>query len=823
MPTRALTRGDPRASPLSTTVMETANCRFWSGRFPLVLLALAAAVHATPALRARSTSLATASSYRNVRKLKPGRGMQARVGSRHSPFLRTANQRSTRTFERTRAIAQQPPFLRAIGTAEKPATEDRQMDFKRFWEASWQRKDQYAALPYINVGLHSLALYAILFVNPGPAGLLACFLSYGIRMFGITAGYHRLFSHKSYKAVRPLQFILAVLGAASWQQGPLWWAAHHREHHMHSDSPLDAHSPISGSFWWSHMGWVWATNQHDKTNTDIIQDLLKFPELVWLEKHHFWPGLFLMAGLLAWNGISGVLWGFVAPSDDATSALLYSRREANSELPPCFLLTLLGIGRMLTDYLTLPWDIPGQLGVSSLWEQETASHVSEEQLDHDYQRNNELDKLSIQNSKESSEMMHLASETMQDVSDLRNKTTTQNVDVQSSYIFKVFMKRYIDIATAREAHSVGRLGCTMSCPQGLKWWEFDLTYSILRFLSIFRLTSDLKVPSEEVINKAQAKMAQKRADERANFKTASHVSDEQLDMIIKRNNELHKLSIQNTERITGHVPNSSVPSSSTSRRVACDGHRKTVDVAASIESQGIPELSLFEFEFFYGSATLGKTQAISTLDSRILAIFYQNSPFVLVCPLLLPKVLSSIGEKMSGKFISNSRICAPPLSSSIVYIAVIAWAACSLPAAQGVLRTSETVTAEMVDDLSPRNEQVKQAKLDNFRFTEQRKMSHTDSASGGGGRGGGAAQLSYLHSKHQMKAVKIVDPRERFTKHKDKDSVHWVNKVGLPDTKKSPLGRLVREKKVAHLKPVKVVEGLSSPKQKPIFDEAKLI
>jgi len=326
------------------------------------------------------------------------------------------------------------------------------MDFKRFWEASWQRKDQYAALPYINVGLHSLALYAILFVNPGPAGLLACFLSYGIRMFGITAGYHRLFSHKSYKAVRPLQFILAVLGAASWQQGPLWWAAHHREHHMHSDSPLDAHSPISGSFWWSHMGWVWATNQHDKTNTDIIQDLLKFPELVWLEKHHFWPGLFLMAGLLAWNGISGVLWGFVVP----TILLYHGTYLVNS------VCHLFGSRRFETT---------------------------------DQSRNNPL----------------------------------------------------VALLTHGEGWHNNHHAIQWSCPQGLKWWEFDLTYSILRFLSIFRLTSDLKVPSEEVINKAQAKMAQKRADERANFKAASHVSDEQLDMIIKRNNELHKLSIQNSK------------------------------------------------------------------------------------------------------------------------------------------------------------------------------------------------------------------------------------------------------------------------------------
>ena len=65
-------------------------------------------------------------------------------------------------------------------------------------------------------------------------------------MFGVTAGYHRYFSHRSYKLGRVAQFLMAVLAQTSGQKGVLWWAAHHRDHHRHSDTPRDVHSPREG-------------------------------------------------------------------------------------------------------------------------------------------------------------------------------------------------------------------------------------------------------------------------------------------------------------------------------------------------------------------------------------------------------------------------------------------------------------------------------------------------------------------------------------------------------------------------------------------------
>src|SRR6185436_3133726 len=66
---------------------------------------------------------------------------------------------------------------------------------------------------------------------------------YYLRMFGITAGFHRYFSHRTFKTSRPVQFALAFLGTTSLQKGVLWWAAHHRFHHRHSDQEPDLHSP----------------------------------------------------------------------------------------------------------------------------------------------------------------------------------------------------------------------------------------------------------------------------------------------------------------------------------------------------------------------------------------------------------------------------------------------------------------------------------------------------------------------------------------------------------------------------------------------------
>lgn len=72
---------------------------------------------------------------------------------------------------------------------------------------------------------------------------------------GITLSYHRQLSHRSFQTPKWLEYVLAYCGALAVQGDPIEWASSHRYHHLHTDTPLDPHSPYEG-FWWSHAGWL---------------------------------------------------------------------------------------------------------------------------------------------------------------------------------------------------------------------------------------------------------------------------------------------------------------------------------------------------------------------------------------------------------------------------------------------------------------------------------------------------------------------------------------------------------------------------------------
>ncbi len=125
---------------------------------------------------------------------------------------------------------------------------------------------------------------------------LVCVLLYGLRMFAITAFYHRYFSHRSFEAPRWLVFLGAFTAAAAAQRGPLWWAAHHRKHHRFSDHDGDAHSPLHGRFWWSHVGWF-TTRRNFLTDLREVPDFAQRPELRWLDRFDIVAPLSLIAVL----------------------------------------------------------------------------------------------------------------------------------------------------------------------------------------------------------------------------------------------------------------------------------------------------------------------------------------------------------------------------------------------------------------------------------------------------------------------------------------------------------------------------------------------
>lgn len=179
--------------------------------------------------------------------------------------------------------------------------------------------DWVRQIPFI--GIHVM-VFGIIWVGVSPIAVAVCVAGYFTRMFGLTAFYHRYFSHKSYKANRFWQFLFAVWGNASVQKGPLWWASHHREHHRNSDQPADIHSPIQHGFWWSQVGWIMAKNSSG-TNMDVVRDLAKFPELRWLDRFHvlvpvlyasamLWLGSWLGSAYpsLGTSGPQMLIWGF---------------------------------------------------------------------------------------------------------------------------------------------------------------------------------------------------------------------------------------------------------------------------------------------------------------------------------------------------------------------------------------------------------------------------------------------------------------------------------------------------------------------------------
>ena len=137
---------------------------------------------------------------------------------------------------------------------------------------------------------------------------LACGL-YAVRMFGLTAGFHRYLAHRSFKTSRAFQFVLALLGTLAVQKGPLWWAAHHRAHHKYSDTPRDIHSVRQNGFWWAHVKWI-LVGRFEPTEWDRIKDLATFPELRWLNTFYLVPPVLGAVVLGLTLGAWGVVWGF---------------------------------------------------------------------------------------------------------------------------------------------------------------------------------------------------------------------------------------------------------------------------------------------------------------------------------------------------------------------------------------------------------------------------------------------------------------------------------------------------------------------------------
>ncbi len=176
---------------------------------------------------------------------------------------------------------------------------------EKYQRAPDEKVDFVKSIPFILV---HVAPFGLLWTGVHLRDIVLCFALYYARMFFITAGFHRYFSHRAYKLGRVMQFIMAFGGTTSVQKGVLWWAGHHRHHHKFSDMPEDIHSPKRG-FWWSHMNWILCT-KYEETPFHQIKDFAKYPELRFLNSYPLLPPLVLGIAVYAYGGWSALWCGF---------------------------------------------------------------------------------------------------------------------------------------------------------------------------------------------------------------------------------------------------------------------------------------------------------------------------------------------------------------------------------------------------------------------------------------------------------------------------------------------------------------------------------
>ena len=185
------------------------------------------------------------------------------------------------------------------------------------------RVDWLRVLPLV---LLHVACLAALWVGVSWIAVAVAVALYFLRMFAVTAFYHRYFAHAAYSTSRVAQFLFAVAGSSAVQRGPLWWAAQHRHHHANSDGEDDAHSPVVHGLLWSHLGWF-TSRGNFRTRLEFVPELARFPELRFLDRFDSLVPLLLAGSLfvlgsvletvapgLGTTGPQLLVWGFVISS-----------------------------------------------------------------------------------------------------------------------------------------------------------------------------------------------------------------------------------------------------------------------------------------------------------------------------------------------------------------------------------------------------------------------------------------------------------------------------------------------------------------------------
>ncbi|MGD1901511.1 MAG: acyl-CoA desaturase [Geitlerinemataceae cyanobacterium] len=169
-------------------------------------------------------------------------------------------------------------------------------------------KANWYAIVWVSM-LHLIAILAFFpqFFSWSAVGV-AIFLHWLTGGVGITLGWHRLVSHRSFKVPQWLEYFLVLCGTLSCQAGPVSWIGLHRQHHKYSDTHLDPHDSNKG-FWWSHIGWFFEEVPADKDVPRLAKDIYDDAFYQFCEKYFIYMQVALGLLLYAIGGWSFVVWG----------------------------------------------------------------------------------------------------------------------------------------------------------------------------------------------------------------------------------------------------------------------------------------------------------------------------------------------------------------------------------------------------------------------------------------------------------------------------------------------------------------------------------
>lgn len=202
------------------------------------------------------------------------------------------------------------------------------------------------------IAVHAITLAGVLWTGLSWKTTAWALVQYLVVMFGVTAGFHRYFSHRAFKTSRAFQLVLAVLAQLSAQRSVIWWAGHHRHHHRYSDRPEDVHSPLQRGLWHAHMGWL--LTEEAEVEHGNVKDLERLPELRFLDRWRLLPATVLGVSswlLMGWQGLFAGFFLSLVLSWHATFTInslthVWGRRrfDTGDDSRNSFLLALLTLG-----------------------------------------------------------------------------------------------------------------------------------------------------------------------------------------------------------------------------------------------------------------------------------------------------------------------------------------------------------------------------------------------------------------------------------------------------------------------------------------------